>query len=91
MGRVVMLAPPDRGSEIVDAFGDLAIFHKLTGPAGQDSPPAASPRRSAQISTSGVIAGNRSINPLFSAMIPVPTTVPSQSPSTKVEAWPTIW
>ena len=35
LGRVVMLAPPNHGSEIADRLKNTAIFKKLYGPAGQ--------------------------------------------------------
>jgi triacylglycerol lipase len=68
-GRVVMLAPPNHGSEIVDAYRDRWWFRWATGPAGQQlgTGPDALPRRLAPIGLPiGVIAGSASSDPWFS-------------------------
>lgn len=73
MGRVVMLSPPNKGSEVVDRLKDLSIFKWWNGPAGvqlgtdeksiplQLGPP--------QFET-GIITGDWSVNPLLSMLIP---------------------
>ncbi len=73
LGAVVMLAPPNQGSQIVDKIGHWKAFSYINGPAGN------------QLGTNKlgiihqlpsphfplcIIAGDRSINPINSQMIP---------------------
>jgi triacylglycerol lipase len=73
MGRVVMLAPPNQGSELVDSLGDLALYRMITGPAGLElgtGPDGIGPRFGPVDFELGVIAGSMSLNPVFSNIIP---------------------
>jgi triacylglycerol lipase len=73
LGRVVMLAPPNQGSEIVDELGNVAGFEWFNGPAGMQlgTGPGSVPRSLPPVTFDlGVIAGDRSLNPVYSAILP---------------------
>ena len=65
LGRVVMLGPPNGGSEVVDKLGGLSLFKWINGPAGNE---LGTDKNSVpnQIGPAhfpvGIIAGDRSIN-----------------------------
>jgi len=74
LGRVVMLAPPNAGSELADRLQPTWLYRTVNGPAGQEMgtaglPPAlgAWPAGAGEL---GIIAGDRSLNPLFSFWLP---------------------
>jgi len=75
IGRVVMLAPPNHGSEIVDRERTSGWFQWLVGAAGLElgTAPDALPNRLQPLPMEiGVIAGTVSSDPWFSATLPGP-------------------
>lgn len=88
MGRVVMLAPPNHGSELVDKLGDNPVFSMMNGKAGltlgtgPDSWPNRLPPADYPL---GVIAGTRSLNPVWNAMLPGPNDGKVTVESTKLD------
>ena len=73
IGRVVMLSPPNQGSEVVDALRDTALFETVMGPTAQDlgTGEDSLPNRLGPVSFElGVITGSTSLEPHLSWMIP---------------------
>lgn len=73
LGRVVMLSPPNQGSELVDIWSGVPGFGALNGPAGYqlstnvDSLPNQLGPADFEV---GVITGKNTTNVIFSLMIP---------------------
>ena len=73
LGRVVMLSPPNQGSEVVDKLKHLPGYSLLNGPAGHQlgTDEASMPSRlGAADFEVGVITGESSINFFLSMLIP---------------------
>ena len=76
LGRVVMLGTPNGGSEIADRLKNFSGYRAFFGPAGQQL----GTQRDAAVDALlpkvdypvGIIAGNHSIYPLASALLPKP-------------------
>lgn len=73
LGRVVMLGPPNQGSEVVDHYRKVPGFSFLNGPAGlqlgtdaNSIPASLGPVKF----TLGVVAGTTSVNPILSLSLP---------------------
>lgn len=72
LGRVVMLGPPNQGSEVVDKLGDSALFNHINGPSGKQLGTASDslPNQLGPVDFDvGIIAGNRSINWIHSVVM----------------------
>jgi len=75
MGRVVMLAPPNKGSQVVDRLSGAPGYGLFNGPAGQQlgTGSGSIPNSLQGVDFElGIIAGTRSINLLLSTMLPKP-------------------
>lgn len=73
LGRVVMLGPPNQGSEVVDRLGGWWFFKKINGPAGSElgTGSDSTPNRLGPANFCvGIIAGSRTINWINSLIIP---------------------
>jgi hypothetical protein len=73
--RIVMLSPPNQGSELADHLRSFRLYHWITGPAGQQlgTQPDSVPRQLGPVDAPvGVITGSTSWNPFYSYLIPGP-------------------
>jgi len=88
LNRVVMLAPPNQGSEIVDFYRNFPGYKLLSGPAGLQlgTDPGSVPSQLGPVAFElGVIAGTRTINFIFSQFLKNPDDGKVSVASTHVE------
>lgn len=73
LGRVVMLSPPNQGSELADWVAENPVLQKIVGPSVEQlgTHEGSIPNQLGPVDFEvGVITGDRTLNPLFSRMIP---------------------
>ncbi len=88
LGRVVMLGPPNQGSAAVDKLLGVPGFDWINGPAGRQlgKGDASVPLQLGPVDFElGVIAGNRSIDPITSAVLENPDDGRVSVADTKIE------
>lgn len=87
LGRFVMIAPPNKGSEVADFIGDTTAYKSFYGPAGQELRTKLDydillGKLKGDV---GVIAGDRSIDPISSFVIDGPDDGKVSIESTKID------
>jgi triacylglycerol lipase len=73
LGKIVMISPPNKGSEVADMLKDNLLYKKITGPPGQSLGTGIEsiPKKLKRIpGVIGIIAGEFSSDPWFSPFIP---------------------
>lgn len=73
--RLVMLSPPNQGSEVADYLREFFLYQWVTGPAGQQlgTDNKSLPNRLKPVGIEvGVITGDKSFNPWFSSIVSGP-------------------
>lgn len=88
LGHVVMIAPPNQGSEVVDKLSGVPGFALVNGPAGLQlgTDESSIPMSLGPVEYSvGVIAGNKTFNPMLSQFLPNPDDGKVSVENTKVE------
>ena len=88
LGRVVMMAPPNHGSEVVDKLRKVPGFKLMNGAAGLQlgTDDNSIPKNLGSVNYElGVIAGNKTFNLLLSQFLPNPDDGKVSVASTKVE------
>jgi hypothetical protein len=90
--RVVMLGPPNAGTELADRLPEIPVFgrvyRRMTGPVGRQlgtGPDGIAAHLPAVPFELGVIAGTRSVNPFFSSILNGPSDGKVTVERTKVE------
>lgn len=87
-GRVVMLAPPNQGSEITDKLKHNWFYKTINGPAGQEleTDSLSTPNKLGPANFElGIIAGTKTVNPFLSRILPNPDDGKVSVESTKLE------
>ncbi len=88
VNRVVMLGPPNNGSEVVDNLKDVPGYELINGPAGMELGTGEDdiPKQLGPVNFElGVIAGTQSINLILSMFLPNPDDGKVSVESAKVE------
>lgn len=88
LNHVVMLGPPNKGSEVVDKLNEVPGFKTINGPAGLQlgTGELSVPNKLGEVDFSlGVIAGTKSVNVILSLMLPKPNDGKVSVESTKIE------
>jgi hypothetical protein len=73
LGKIVMLSPPNKGSEVADFLKNVFVYKVVMGPAGQQlgTDSNSLPKSMRYIDANvGIITGNKTLDPWFSPLIP---------------------